>query len=380
MKLKVQSNYKKDIFTITSDGINEICSLSEKRSQSMKRYKLILWGTGKRSDFCFRKGYFKEHELVCVIDSYKKIDTYHSLNVYKPNVLSQIIDQADYLVILNQYYDEIIQQCWNLHIPFEKIIITDNIQGVFYSTCFNKLKNVSEELYQSMCVEELRLMDTNLSDRIDDERKLGRGKYDSKSSVIDYMVDYYRFRTFELVAREIKAKKIKGAIAELGVFRGKFASLINDTFSDRKLYLFDTFESFDLNEYENEKILGRCGDDDGFLLAHTNTSVEIMLANVPYPEQCIVCKGLFPNTVTKEIEQEKFVFVSLDVDLEESTYQGLKFFYPRLETGGYIFVHDYTTHWLQGVKIAIERYEKDANVKLHKVPLADRGGTLVITK
>lgn len=346
----------------------------------MKSYKLILWGTGGRAEGCLKEGFFSKHDIVAIIDNKKKKDFFHAIKVCRPNELYNLIKDVDYLVILNQYYDEILEQCWELHIPFEKIVITDNVKGIFFSKCFLKLKDISDELYQRMCVEELRLMDVNLSDRVDDERKIGRGKYNSSKSATDYMTDYFRYRTFELVAKEIKLRRLEGAVAELGVFRGRFASLINETFPDKKIYLFDTFESFDQKEFEREQQLGRCGDGDVFRIGHTKTSVEMMLANISNPEVCVICKGLFPASVTEEAEIEKYAFVSLDVDLEESTYQGLKFFYPRLEEGGYLFLHDYTTHWLQGVKVAVERYEDYAGVKLKKVPIADRGGTLIITK
>ena len=48
--------------------------------------------------------------------------------------------------------------------------------------------------------------------------------------------------------------------------------------------------------------------------------------------------------------------------------------------GGYIFLHDYTTHWLKGIKNAVIRFEENLNTPLNVVPLADRGGTLVIVK
>lgn len=78
----------------------------------------------------------------------------------------------------------------------------------------------------------------------------------------------------------------------------------------------------------------------GYALAgpqEIENSVERMLGNLPYPEKAKICKGLFPASVTAEAEKEKFAFVSLDVDFEESTYEGLKFFYPRLSEGGCIF-------------------------------------------
>lgn len=53
--------------------------------------------------------------------------------------------------------------------------------------------------------------------------------------------DHIRLATLELVSYEINSKNIKGNVAELGVYKGKFARYINKMFPDRNLYLFDTF-------------------------------------------------------------------------------------------------------------------------------------------
>ena len=66
---------------------------------------------------------------------------------------------------------------------------------------------------------------------------------DIKSTLVDkYTVlrrDYFRYRTFELVADQLK--ELEGAAAEVGVFQGEFSMLINAKFPEKKLYLFDTF-------------------------------------------------------------------------------------------------------------------------------------------
>ena len=67
------------------------------------------------------------------------------------------------------------------------------------------------------------------------------------------------------------------------------------------------------------------------------------------------------------------------MDFEESIFEGLKYFYPRLEKGGYIFVHDYNSD-LYGVERAVNRYEVEMGMLLSKVPICDANGTLVITK
>lgn len=51
----------------------------------------------------------------------------------------------------------------------------------------------------------------------------------------------------------IRSEKIEGNVAECGVFRGDSAKFINYYFSDRKLYLCDTFEGFDRSDMQYEK-------------------------------------------------------------------------------------------------------------------------------
>ena len=65
-------------------------------------------------------------------------------------------------------------------------------------------------------------------------------------------LDYIRLSTLELVAEEINNNNSPGAVAELGVYKVKFARYINQYFSDRKLYLFDTFKGFSDSDVKKE--------------------------------------------------------------------------------------------------------------------------------
>lgn len=188
--------------------------------------------------------------------------------------------------------------------------------------------------------------------------------------------DYNRIRTFELVVEEIREKNIPGAVAELGVFKGEFAKYINDAFPQKTCYLFDTFEGFRSSEAEEEKISGNCGD--AFIERFKDTNEEAVLRKMPVPEKIVCKKGLFPESL--DGLEDTFSFVSLDVDFEQAIYDGLEYFYPRLNEGGYIFVHDYNSSTLKGVRNAIQKYEKVNGLKLAKVPIPDLCGTLVITK
>jgi len=184
--------------------------------------------------------------------------------------------------------------------------------------------------------------------------------------------DYIRLATLELASYEIQKKGLVGNVAELGVYKGKFAKYINQYFPDKKLYLFDTFQGFDKRDIDEEK-------SKKFSLAEqdfSNTSLESVLSQMPLPQQCIPVKGFFPESA-RGIE-DVFVFVSLDADLFEPIYQGLLFFYPRLAKGGYIFVHDFNNEAYKGAREAVEKFCREQTINYLALP--DLGGSAIIMK
>ncbi len=162
----------------------------------------------------------------------------------------------------------------------------------------------------------------------------------------------------EKIAMILEDKEVSGAVAELGVYRGDFAKVINTVFPDRKLYLFDTFEGFpeeDMNyETENNLLLNTVGK-------LSNTSVEYVMGRMPHPERCVIRKGYFPETAAG-LEDERYAFVNIDVDLYKPILAGLEYFWPRMAENGYIFVHDYFSFSYAGTKKAIEEFSERFHV------------------
>jgi hypothetical protein len=76
-------------------------------------------------------------------------------------------------------------------------------------------------------------------------------------------------------------------------------------------------------------------------------------------------KGIFPQTA-KPVKKRRFSFINLDTDLYDGTLEGLKFFYPRLNTGGIIVSHDYALY--SGVKKAFDEYFKDRSEPIIELP------------
>ncbi len=185
-------------------------------------------------------------------------------------------------------------------------------------------------------------------------------------------LDYVRLSTLELVAEEIYQKNISGNVAELGVYKGDFAKDINAVFPDKKLYLFDTFDGFDNRDIAKEVAAGFSDGKQDF----SYTSVEAVLAKMSHAENCIVKKGFFPQSA--EGVSDTFCFVSIDTDLFDPILAGLEFFYPRLSSGGYIFVHDFNNEEYKGARQAVVEFCN--KTKIGYTPIADIGGTAVIAK
>jgi len=186
-------------------------------------------------------------------------------------------------------------------------------------------------------------------------------------------VDFVRNQTFNLCAEQIAARGVAGSVAELGVFRGDQAHLISRLFPDRPFHLFDTFEGFAKADLGAEKAAGFSAASLGDF---ANTSIDLVMGKLHQPERVVVHQGFFPATA--EGVEDRFAFVSLDVDLHDPTAAGLEFFYERLNSGGFIFVHDYNNGRYNGVRKAVEDFV--ARTDACTLPLPDFSGSIVVIK
>ncbi|MCX6251664.1 MAG: class I SAM-dependent methyltransferase [Bacteroidetes bacterium] len=143
--------------------------------------------------------------------------------------------------------------------------------------------------------------------------------------------DPVRYGSILLAMEQIKKENIFGSFAECGVYKGTLSKFIHDTCPDRILYLFDTFEGFDKRDLES-------GEDSRF----SDTDIESVQRYIGGNNNIKIRKGFFPET-TASITGEKFSLVILDFDKYNPTLAGLNFFYPLMNSGGFIFVHEYSS-------------------------------------
>ncbi|MCR5267085.1 MAG: class I SAM-dependent methyltransferase [Lachnospiraceae bacterium] len=163
------------------------------------------------------------------------------------------------------------------------------------------------------------------------------------------------------------------AVAEGGVFRGEFASKINKYFPNSKLYLFDTFEGFDARDIKIEKENSYSNPEVGNF---SNTSVDLVMSKMTYPDNVELHKGYFPETAAGV--DDTFCFVNLDFDLYNPILEGLRFFYPKMVRGSVVLVHDYYHAGLRGVRDAITEYEREIGRELIKLPIGDNQSIALI--
>ena len=203
--------------------------------------------------------------------------------------------------------------------------------------------------------------------------------------------DYTRYRTFELVADEIRKKYSveelsQFCVAEAGVFKGNFAWIINEKFCECEMYLYDTFEGFNDNDLLDEVHRSFTEEDNlkGYSRYFGNPAesaeerIEALKNKLKFKDKCHIRKGYFPDSANEE-KNKRWVFVSLDMDLYQPMKAGLFYFWPNMVEGGVIFVHDYNNKAFGGIKKAISELESEFG-RVYRIPISDQGGTMILCK
>lgn len=195
-------------------------------------------------------------------------------------------------------------------------------------------------------------------------------KFPSYSKETAYRIsgagDSVRYASMALALESIERDKIPGSLAELGVWRGITSVFIHSQLPHRRLYLFDTFMGFPN---------GAGGNTDH---RFRDTNVEAVRQKIGDTSNVWFCVGTFPGT-TQGLDSETFALVLLDVDKFEPTLAGLKFFYPRVAPGGYLFIHDYNNPESDhGVFRSVNHFLRDKPERLIEIP--DTWGSAVIRK
>lgn len=184
--------------------------------------------------------------------------------------------------------------------------------------------------------------------------------------------DKVRFYNFWFQIEQLKKNNIQGAFAELGVHKGETAKAIHYMDQKRKLYLFDTFTGFRKEDLELENQKDHRFTEKMF----SDTNIETVKHYIKGNTNVIYKPGYFPTT-TAGLESETFAFVNIDADLYAPTIEALNFFYPKLNRGGVLIVHDYNHNW-EGIQKAIHEFKTLIPESI--IELSDWQGSAMIIK
>lgn len=202
-------------------------------------------------------------------------------------------------------------------------------------------------------------------------RVLG-GKFGEQENSITYgNGDMVRFYALAMVFDLVQKDKIPGDVAELGVYKGDTAALFANFARkmSKTLYLLDTFEGFDVRDLEaKEQHLNG---------AFADTALEYVRSRVG-EENTFYIKGFFPETAAQLDDDRRYSIVHIDTDLYAPIKAGLEYFYPRLNAGGFLIMHDYMSLCWDGAIRAIDEFFADKPEFI--IPIPDVAGTVMIRK
>ena len=317
--------------------------------------KIYVWGTGCGAGDLLDRG-LDPREVCGFLDGEGRDGSFLGRPIMAPDALRG--RDFDLILVASRQAEAIAAKAEELGFPREKLLFCRNNWSL-------QDRNLSYERAARVLPEEL------LEELRRPQRAMRNPMWLEHSPLQDRDLenDCVRLRSLEGICRRLEG--IPGDAAELGVYRGAFARCINALLPKRRLWLFDTFSGF------AEEEAG--GQAAGLVEAHRLADAKKLLSLLPHTERAEIRRGLFPGTA-EGLEELRFALVSLDVDLEESTLSGLRWFWPRLSAGGFLLLHDWANPKLPGVARALERYEGELGCALPAVPLCDVCGTLVLTK
>jgi O-methyltransferase len=135
--------------------------------------------------------------------------------------------------------------------------------------------------------------------------------------------------------------EVDGCVVEAGSFKGggtaKFSAAAK--LAGRRLVIFDSFEGMPHNvEPRQETIFGKQTEFSQGKYRGGLEEVQHNVATFGDPDVCAYTKGWFEDTMPNF--RQAVVAAYLDVDLVSSTRVCLKYLYPLLQPGGYLFSQD----------------------------------------
>ena len=163
---------------------------------------------------------------------------------------------------------------------------------------------------------------------------------------------------------------IPGDTAECGVYKGQSSYLICkinriNALQQRIHFAFDSYKGLS----EPSALDGK-----HWTKGSLSCSIDEVKKNLGEFKNVSFQKGWIPERFS-HVENRKFSFVHIDLDLHQPTRDSIQFFYPRMNNGGIILCDDYGFTTCLGVTTAIDEFLKNKPEKM--ISLSCGGGFLI---
>lgn len=309
---------------------------------------IIVYGVGAAFRNYLNENSDKRKNILFAVDSYFDKDNIYGIKVYRKEYLKEFLSDeknTDFKIIIfamsSKVVNEISEELTNMGLRYKddfdeySVLIKDEIK--------NKLSKYD------VCLEE--------KDYLFTKSILKNLRIDNQSAVIGSWI---------MMSIIKKTKNIEGSIIELGAYKcglSYFITLYKTINEDyRKYYIVDSFEGF-----------------KDYISQHDPMFLKSMFKDVIFEEvvdlfkdfkDVNIKKGFIPN-VFKDIDENRFSFIYYDCDTYESCKVSLNYFYPKLCSGGFFLIHDYSAkeEGATGVKKAVDEFLVDnSNIAVIHLP------------
>lgn len=185
------------------------------------------------------------------------------------------------------------------------------------------------------------------------------------SRPLSLLSDQVDAREVEVVLRElgrVLTAQTEGDVVEFGCYVGTTSVFLAEQLkgTDRKLYLYDSFEGLPDKTSEDDSPAGLQFKTGELLATKKQLIKNLKQANVPMP---VIKKGWF-SELTKADVPQKIAFAFLDGDYYHSVRDPLILIWNQLAPHATIIVDDYANEALPGAAKAVDEWLKTHSAKL----------------
>lgn len=184
--------------------------------------------------------------------------------------------------------------------------------------------------------------------------------------------------------------KIEGDFLECGVWKGGSSMMIAEflaskNITNRKLYMYDTYEGMSAPTENDLNLEGKSADkmlksssknvSDSVWCYSALDEVKKNMSLTKFSQDNIVyVQGKVEDTIPNVIPKDKIALLRLDTDWYESTKHELTHLYPMLQSKGVLIIDDFG-YW-DGAKKAVLEYfsQNKINMVLHRIDYTGRLG------